>query len=278
MAMLNNNIIGCPHDTIIAVKNIHPQPMANFEQSQPSACLGDVISFKDRSLPLDGITTNWFWDMGDGTQFNIPAFTYTHPDTLDYNIQFYTVNSHGCNSDTINRPFKVYPNPTIYAGEDKMILQGARVIFAPVATGVELQYLWTPNLYFLNGNNTIKNAEAWIKEDITYNITVTARGGCIRRDDIYIKVLKPPVIPNTFTPNNDGTNDKWLITYLNDYPDCQVEVFTRAGQLVFKSVKGYRIPWDGKRNGKDLPVDTYYYIIEPGFGRDPITGYITIMK
>jgi gliding motility-associated-like protein len=278
MAMLNNNVIGCPHDTIIAVKNIHPQPMANFEQSQPGACLGDVVSFKDRSLPLDGVTTNWFWDMGDGTQFNIPAFTYTHQDTLDYNIRFYTVNSNGCNSDTINRPFKVYPNPTIYAGEDKMILQGARVIFAPVATGVELQYLWTPNLYFPNGNNTIKNAEAWVKEDITYYITVTARGGCIRRDDIYIKVLKPPVIPNTFTPNNDGTNDKWLITYLDDYPDCQVEVFTRAGQLVFKSVKGYRIPWDGKRNGKALPVDTYYYIIEPGFGRDPITGYITIMK
>lgn len=278
MAMLNNNIIGCPHDTIIELTTIHPQPMANFEQSQPSACLGDVVSFKDRSASLDGITTQWFWDMGDGTQFNIPAFTYTHADTLDYNIRFYVVNSHGCNSDTINRPFKVYPNPTIYAGEDKMVLDDSRVVFAPVATGVDLQYLWTPNLFFQDGNNTIKNAVAVIKDDITYNISVTARGGCIRRDDIYIKVLKPVVIPNTFTPNNDGINDKWLITYLNDYPDCEVEVFTRAGQLVFKSVKGYRIPWDGMRNGKALPVDTYYYIIEPGFGREPITGYITIMK
>ncbi len=279
MALLNGNVMGCMHDTTIDLITIHPQPMANFVQSQPGACLGDVVSFTDRSLPLDGITTQWFWDMGDGTTFDIPNFTYTHTDTLDYNIRFYIVNSHGCNSDTINRPFKVYPNPTVYAGEDKVILQGARVIFAPVTTGVELQYLWTPNLYLLNSNNSLKNAVAMnVQESITYTLVVTARGGCQRRDDIYIKVLKAPVIPNTFTPNNDGINDKWLITYLNDYPDCQVEVFTRSGQLVFKSVKGYRTPWDGLRNGKPLPVDTYYYIIDPGFGRDPITGYITLMK
>jgi gliding motility-associated-like protein len=143
---------------------------------------------------------------------------------------------------------------------------------------VQLQYLWTPNLYLVNNNNTIKNVVANPQENITYTLIVTARGGCQRRDDIYIKVLKQPVIPNTFTPNNDGINDTWLISYLNDYPDCRVEVFTRAGQLVFKSVKGYRIPWDGMKNGKPMPVDTYYYIIEPGAGRDPITGYITLMK
>lgn len=279
LAVLNNNVIGCPHDTTINITNIHPQPMANFTQSKPGACFGDVVSFTDRSLPLDGVTTQWFWNMGDGTTFNVPNFTYTHADTLQYNIQFYTVNSHGCNSDTINRPFKVYPNPTVNAGADRTVLQGGRVQLSPVTTGVELQYLWTPNMYLLNNNNTIKNPVAVnVQESITYTLVVTARGGCQRRDDIYIKILKPPVIPNTFTPNNDGINDKWVISYLNDYPDCQVEVFTRAGQLVFKSTKGYGIPWDGKRNGQALPFDTYYYIIEPGNGREPITGYITLVK
>jgi len=86
------------------------------------------------------------------------------------------------------------------------------------------------------------------------------------------------MIPNTFTPNNDGINDKWVIKYLNDYPDARVEVFTRTGQLVFRSSKGYATPWDGTKGGKALPFDTYYYIMEPGFGRDPITGYVTIIK
>jgi gliding motility-associated-like protein len=279
MAILNGNAIGCQHDTVIVINSIHPQPVADFYQSQPTACLGDVVTFTDRTNQNTGVTTAWFWDMGDGIKKDKPSFTYVYADTLEYNINFYTVNMYGCNSDTINRLFKVYPNPTVYAGEDRMILQDIRITLNPVATGSDLQYLWSPNLYFLNGNNTMKNPTViGIKDDITYTLTVSARGGCKRSDDVYIKILKPPVIPNTFSPNNDGVNEKWLISYLNDYPDCKVEVFTRAGQLVFKSTKGYGIPWDGKRNGKPLPFDTYYYVIEPGFGRDPITGYITLVK
>jgi gliding motility-associated-like protein len=158
-----------------------------------------------------------------------------------------------------------------------MVLQGGRVLLKPVTDGVELQYLWTPVTYLQN--NTIKNAIASvIMEDITYTLTVTARGGCQRSDDIFIKVLKPPVIPNTFTPNNDGINDKWVITYLNDYPECRVQVFSRTGQKLFESAKGYPSPWNGTYMGKPLPFDTYYYIIEPGSGRDPLTGYITLVK
>lgn len=112
---------------------------------------------------------------------------------------------------------------------------------------------------------------------MTYTLTVTARGGCSRSDDVFVKLLKFPKIPNTFTPNNDGINDTWRIDYLNTYPDNRVQVFTRTGQLVFES-RGYNTPWDGTIKGKPLPFDTYYYIIEPGNGRDPLTGYVTIIK
>ena len=112
---------------------------------------------------------------------------------------------------------------------------------------------------------------------MTYRLTVTARGGCSLSDDVFVKLLKFPIIPNTFTPNNDGINDTWRIDYLNTYPNNVVQVFTRTGQLVFES-RGYNTPWDGTIKGKPLPFDTYYYIIEPGNGRDPLTGYVTILK
>ena len=116
-----------------------------------------------------------------------------------------------------------------------------------------------------------------VQNDVLYTLTVTARGGCVREDKMFVKVLRPPKIPNTFTPNNDGINDKWVIQYLDDYPDSRVQVFTRTGQLVYEC-RGIYKPWNGTFNGKTLPFDTYYYIIEAGNNREPITGYITILR
>jgi gliding motility-associated-like protein len=85
-------------------------------------------------------------------------------------------------------------------------------------------------------------------------------------------------VPNTFTPNGDGINDTWLIQYLESYPNCRIQVFNRSGQLVYET-KSYTSPgWDGTMNGKPLPFGTYYYVLEPGSGRKPLTGYVTIIK
>jgi gliding motility-associated-like protein len=112
---------------------------------------------------------------------------------------------------------------------------------------------------------------------MVYTLKVTGEGGCVSTDQVQIFVRRKPQIPNTFSPNNDGVNDVWKIEYLKDYPAANVKIFTRTGQQVFQS-KGYTQPWDGKKNGNPLPMDTYYYIIEPGNGRAPITGFVTIIK
>ena len=185
-------------------------------------------------------------------------------------------NNFGCNSDTITKPFTVYPYPYVNAGPDRFVLEGGQIQLESISYGHDLQYAWTPVQYLNNSSipNPVVKSPA---TDMTYRLTVTARGGCISADEVLVKLLKFPIIPNTFTPNNDGINDTWRIDYLNSYPDNRVQVFTRSGTVVFES-KGYNKPWDGTFKGKPLPFDTYYYIIEPGSGRDPITGYITILK
>lgn len=270
--------VGCLHDTTIKVDIIHPQPNAQFNQNKPSTCLGEQILFTDITNPLDGTTVQWYWDMGDQVVYHTPAINHTYGDTMLYTMSFYIVNSHGCNSDTIFKTIKVYPNPVVDAGPDRLVLQGGSVKMQPVATGVDLQYLWTPNTYFINGNNTIPAPRAMnIQNDILYTLTVTARGGCVRQDEMFVKILRPPKIPNTFTPNNDGINDKWAIQYLDDYPSSRVQVFTRAGQMVYECIGTYR-PWNGMYKGKSLPFDTYYYIIEAGNNSEPIIGYVTILR
>ena len=89
--------------------------------------------------------------------------------------------------------------------------------------------------------------------------------------------MRLPVIPNAFSPNNDGINDKWEIKYLNDYPAALVTVFDRYGQPVYNS-SGTYIPWDGTFKGSPLPIGTYYYIISPGNGRKVLSGSVTLLR
>ena len=267
---------GCVYDTTIVLNSIHPQPKADFKTSKPSVCIADDVTFIDNSLGMDGTVTGWTWDFGDGTKAFVNPAPHLYVSIDTFKVSLYITNSIGCNSDTLIKPFTVYPYPVVDAGPDRFILEGGSIVLQPVVTGNDLQFLWTPNLNMAD-NRLEKPTVNKPLDDITYKLTVTGRGGCAQSDIMFVKLLRFPKIPNTFTPNNDGINDTWRIDYLNTYPNNRVQVFTRTGQLVFES-HGYNSPWDGTIKGKPLPFDTYYYIIEPGNGRDPITGYVTIIK
>ncbi|MEO7138970.1 MAG: PKD domain-containing protein [Ferruginibacter sp.] len=266
---------GCVHDTVIVVNTIHPRPIANFDFNKPSICIADDVTFLDLSNGMDGTLTSWTWKFGDGggSALQNPAHTYGNIGTFD--VKLVVSNSIGCTSDTSTKVFNVYPYPVVNAGPDLVVLEGGSTVITPTVSGNDLLYLWLPNQYLSNNRSNLPVTTP--AQDITYTLTVTSRGGCSSSDQVFIKVLKGPEIPNTFTPNNDGINDYWDIRYLETYLNNRVQVFSRTGQLVFES-RGYRKRWDGNMNGKPLPVDTYYYIIEPGNGRKPLTGYVTIIK
>jgi len=55
-------------------------------------------------------------------------------------------------------------------------------------------------------------------------------------------------------------------------------VYNRWGQMVFRSGRGYPVPWDGKFRGKDLAVDSYHYFIKLYNGSRPIIGTVTLVR
>jgi len=267
---------GCAHDTTIVLNTLHPQPLASFTVDKPEVCVGGSFSFTDNSNSLDGTTTQWNWTMDDGNIRNTSSFTYTYTAPRTYNVSLFVFNSHGCRSTTATIPVTVHPYPVVDAGPDKFVLEGGTIILEPVVTGNDLTYVWTPDLYFA-GSNTVKNPVVNGVADQRYLLTVTARGGCQSADDMFVKVLKAPVIPNIFSPNGDGIHDKWVIDFLDTYPGCVVQIYNRYGQMVQRFVN-YTNPWDGKINGKDEPIGTYYYIIEPKNGRKTITWFVDIIR
>ncbi len=186
----------------------------------------------------------------------------------------YTFNAdNGC-SDFKTQTITVYPAPTVTGGNAEVLERG-EIKLPATATGTGLSYLWTPSTA-LSSNNVLNPTASPVK-DITYTIKVTNTAGCSATNQVVVKVFMNPVIPNAFSPNGDGINDLWNIQNLNTYPNAAVNVFNRYGQKVFTSV-GYSTPWNGKYNGKDLPLATYYYVIDTKKGHRPFSGSVTILK
>ena len=279
LTLTSTNNGACPASVSSMAVTITKAPTANAGPDQ-SVCANkaDVILKGQVTTATGGAWST----SGKGTfsPFNTNLNATYIPDARDIvkgtvTLTLTTTGNGNCQKSSDEMLVTITPAPVVKAGADRYILEASSILLEPYTSGTNLKYLWTPNQYL--NNNTTKNPLVTGVEDLLYTLKVTDINGCVNEDQVMVKVLKPFKIPNTFTPNNDGINDQWLIPFLSTYPGNHVQVFNRYGQLVFES-SGYAIPWDGTMNGKSLPFGTYYYIIEAGNGRKPLTGYVTIVK
>ena len=139
-------------------------------------------------------------------------------------------------------------------------------------------YSWTgpKGQKFTSKSIVIDNADETMAGIYTLTISVH---GCLLEASVNVIVRGKIIVPNIFTPNGDGIEDTWNIQGLENYPEERtVRVFDIWGVLVFSSV-GYKQPWDGTYHGRDLPVATYYYVIDPKDDTTPlIAGYVAIVR
>ena len=267
---------GCIHDTTIVLNTIHPQPQASFTTDFIDVCIGSPFLFTSTSNGADGTISQYHWNMGDASIRTLSSFSYTYADTGTYTISHYIINSFGCISNVATKTVFVNGYPDADAGPDKLMLEGGQCqITPPNNYPMPVTFAWTPPTYL--DDPTRLDPIARPPDDITYLLTVTTNKGCSDTSSMFIKVLKDPPVPNIFSPNGDGIHDTWVIPYLNSYPGCTVEIVNRYGYLIFRSL-GYLTPWDGKVNGKDVPVGTYYYVIDPKNGRKKKAGYVDIIR
>ncbi len=113
----------------------------------------------------------------------------------------------------------------------------------------------------------------------SYSVTVTDGNNCEKSKSMVISNNEELCfrIPDIITPNGDGKNDTWVISGLEIYPDVVVQIFDRWGKRVFYS-EGYDDNFDGTYNGRDLPMQSYHYVINLNDGSPVIIGNITIVR
>ena len=104
---------------------------------------------------------------------------------------------------------------------------------------------------------------------------------------VYITIDCPPddiAIPQGISPGTvDGHNDLWVIQGLENYPQADVRIYNRWGNLVYNA-NPYNNDWAGENNqgelyGNELPVGTYFYVLElnDGSGKN-YSGYVYLNR
>lgn len=275
--LVATSVFGCSDTVQKQMIDIFPQPQASISSSPPlGVCLGEVTAFSSVNNPLGQLITNYFWAFGDGQTAIVEAPTHRYRAAGSFDVTYYYQTDAGCFSDTVQATAVVHPYPVVSAGPDLIMLEGGQTTLQGSATGSSnYLYRWSPPTWL--NDATVLRPVARPPADASYRLTVTGAGGCSADDEVFVKVLQKPVVPNAFSPNGDGINDTWNIRYLDSYPGATVEVFDRYGRRVLLST-GYNQPWDGRLNGQPLPIGTYYYIINPKNGRQPLNGSVTIVR
>ncbi len=274
--LLVENSTGCQRVAFEQTLTIGTVPKAAFAFTKPG-CTEYDVTFTDMSIIETGNIVKWSWDFGDGTpkldKTTNSSNRHEYSKGGDYQVSLTVTSATGC-ENTITQKVTV-PAPSLELGEGGIILQGGSVTFDISATGTNLRYKWSPSAGL--DRDDIRNPTAKPTQDTWYTLTITTEEGCELSDQVFFKVVEKPVIRNTFTPNGDGINDVWAVDYLESYPEVRVDIFNRFGVKVFASI-GYTTPWDGTSNGSQLPVGTYYYLIDPKLGLPAYTGWVTILR
>ncbi len=134
--------------------------------------------------------------------------------------------------------------------------------------------------YFYKWSNGSMQSMADSLQSTYYFLTVTDILGCTAYDSVYITRNEVGCIDpvNAFTPNGDFYNDSWVIDNMYLYPDAEVQIFNKWGNLIHYQ-KGLYEPWDGTIKGQSAPSEIYYWIINLNKeDRETLKGNITIVR
>jgi gliding motility-associated-like protein len=198
------------------------------------------------------------WDFGDGSPTGIqasPVYTYSNPGTYIVKL---TITPTQC---------------TELARSTQQILaiepQIASIQYAPVnaVAGRDLQlqarefsgasYQWSPTTGL--NRSTISNPIFNHSDSVRYQINIVTAAGCRITDTLLVRIFaeKKIFVPDYFTPNGDGKNDRIApflvgVTKLNRF-----RIWNRWGQLLYQAAD--QSGWDGYYRGVLQPMETYIW-------------------
>lgn len=251
-------------------------PAIHITVSDTLICAGEIVNFMaNASGSFNGIYDWKINNISTGVSETVYTTGALHNNDV---VSCLLSSNNGCAAQvpSNNIIIRMHDAPTVLCMADTTISRGTGITLHAIVQGDMVTGQWSPAVNIQNGNS-IDNAIVNPLQNTVYRLTVTAANGCTAYDEVLVKVKENSLLPNAFSPNGDGINDKWQLPPGYDCDKCFVKVFDRYGNTVFSS-KGYHQFWDGTCNGKPVPAGVYYYYIKNSMQPLPLTGSLTVIR
>lgn len=203
---------------------------------------------------------------GDSLVINIagPAYEYrwndghTGPERTIRTAGTYIVQASlaGCNTLTDTLEVGFLPDITFSLGPDRTSCTGTSVTLGtqPVPGA---HYVWSDGF---------PDPSRSVQSDGSFHL-VASLAQCSARDSVTIHFIPcledsfAVVIPNVFSPNGDGVNDRLSAIALSGVDNVEFSVYNRWGQLLHRS-SGPTLRWDGRTtSGAAVPDGVYFWTV-----------------
>jgi gliding motility-associated-like protein len=255
--LIAESSIGCKSAGLERSFVINPKPIIKLDISD--SCILVPITFS--AYAVSGNVVKWNWDFSNAFIAG-PSTVSTITKTFSYEgnwpITLIALDANGC-KDTLYRPYTVFDNKS-FAGKDTSAPYDEPIQL--MATGEpNMQYTWSPPTGL--DHIDIKNPIATYNRDQLYHLYTITEKGCRKQTQIFIKRYAGPelYVPNAFTPNNDGKNDRLKVIPTGISSFGFLAVYNRWGQMVYRTTN-YNEGWDGTINGMKADAGTFVYTVQ----------------
>lgn len=272
-------VFGCTNEDSIVVKV--QQPFKIDVSKNDTVCLGESVILK--ATGADGYEwtpATWLDNAKTGTPKSTPAASITY--------KVVGKDSLGCFKQEGTVKLRVYPKPSIEItnGDNIIVQAGGSSRLSTKNSPDIINWRWYP-ANWLSCSSCAEPITA-PNDNITYHVTASNEGHCEAHDDISISIIcnnANVYVPNTFSPNHDGSNDVFYPRGTGLYTIKSFKIFNRWGQMVFSrngiNANDPQFGWDGTFNGALLQPDVYVYTMEVLCSNNvtlPVKGNVTLVR
>jgi gliding motility-associated-like protein len=272
------NISGCS-GTATANILVKPNPVSNIHSSIDHGCIPVCLTL---GSSVNASITSYDWNI-NGAQVNAAdsLFNYCFKSSGNFTINLNVKAVNGCSSKAAPISISAYPKPIAdFKYSNSYLIDDPGISFTDESFDHITQWFWD----FGDGStSTLQNPKHIFEQTYLYNTYLVVQNtfGCSDtvHKSINFEELPTLYVPNSFTPNDDGENDRFFAKGIG-ITKFKLSVFDRWGEKIFEC-SSFEGAWDGTCKGEPVKQDSYVWMITFSsieYKSRTITGNVLLMR